>query len=97
MRDDTSPDAIVEYPPVVRAQVTPVSTRHSLPSVRPRRELGLASVILASGLALAIEGLRLAARSNRNRATSRALNEPREHVMVTYEWTQITVERYERS
>ena len=95
--DDASPEVVLEYAPVLRTETGAVPFRRSLPILRRPRELNLSTVVLASGMALAVEGLRLAARSSRKRATLRPTNAPPEHVTMMYEWTQITYERYERS
>ncbi len=92
-----SPEPLIEYPPVVRSRVTPAIPARRVPALRRPRELTLSSVILASGVALAVEGLRLAARARRNRSVDTQHESTPGRISVTYEWTHVTYERYERS
>jgi hypothetical protein len=93
----TPPENALEYPPVLRSETAPVAFRHSFPIFGRPRDLGLTSAVLVSAVALAVEGWRQAARSSRKRVASRPPDVPAEHGTMTYEWTQITYERYERS
>jgi hypothetical protein len=56
----------------------------------------LSTVAVASGLALAFEGLRLLARSRSKRSAARNAVDDTAHVTVFYEWTQVIYERHER-
>jgi hypothetical protein len=92
-----SPDPSPEFPIVVRSEVIPARpAQRSLSFGRPR-ELSLSSVVLASRIALAFEALRLAARANRKRAATQQRDAASAQITLTYEWTQVTYERYERS
>ena len=92
-----SPEPLLEFPPVARKRATPAVSSSRLPALRRPRELSLTSVVLASGIALAVEGLRLAARSRRQRSAHRQRELTPGQVTVTYEWTHVTYERRERS
>jgi len=67
-----------------------------LPDVRLLGDLRLSTVAVASGLALAFEGLRLLARSRSRRSATRRASGDTAHVTVSYEWTQVIYERHER-
>jgi hypothetical protein len=86
----------LNYPPVVRQQASPARTHARLPDVRLPGDLRLSTVAVASGLALAFEGLRLLARSRSKRSASRQAARDTAHVTVSYEWTQVIYERHER-
>jgi hypothetical protein len=96
---DGSREPSLEFPPVVRPESLPTSSAAGLPAVRLPGDVRLSTVALASGLALAFEGVRLAARLAQKRSAARRSMEmePPAHVTVSYQWTQIIVERQERS
>jgi hypothetical protein len=86
----------LDFPLIVRPEASPEPSAPRVPAVRLPGEVRLSTVVLASGIALAFEGLRLAARFGRKRA-ARTSSERAAHVTVSYEWTQIIYERHERS
>jgi hypothetical protein len=94
---DGSREPSLEFPPVVRPESLPTSSAAGLPAVRLPGDVRLSTVALASGLALAFEGVRLAARLAQKRSAARKSMEPPAYVTVSYQWTQIIVERQERS
>lgn len=98
MGDETDvPEPLVEYPPVVRSRPLPAVPARRLPAFRRPRELTVSNVVLVSGIALALEGLRLAARAGRKRSIASQQKSTPEQITVTYEWTHVSYERYERS
>lgn len=90
-------EPLVEHFPVVRSHQPPAVSDQRLPAFRLPRQLGLSSVVLASGITLAVEGLRLAALARRRRSVATRMESRPEQISVTYQWTHITHERYERS
>lgn len=91
-----SPEPLLEHPPAVRSKATPALSSNRLSTRWRDPEVSLSRVVFASGIALAVEGLRLAARANRKRAAARQVESGPEQITVTYEWTHVTFERYER-
>jgi hypothetical protein len=94
--EDGSPRVSLEYPLVKRSELNPARSTQGFLSFRRPRELSLSNVVLASGIALAVEGLRLAVRTNRKRAAVKREPAASTQITLTYEWTQVTYERYER-
>ena len=90
---DRPPQTGLEYPPTVRPDS---AVTRSNPQLLGLRELSVPSIVLASGLALAFEGIRLASRARRRRAATKR-PAPAERLTISYSWTQIVYERHERS
>jgi hypothetical protein len=86
----------LDFPPIVRPETSPMPSNPRLPVPRLPGNLPLSTIALASGIALAFEGLRLAARSTRKRASAGNVAETSALVTVSYEWTQFIYERRER-
>lgn len=93
---DGSLEPTLEFPPIVRPESSPAPSIPRLPALRLPVDLRLSTLALASGLALAFEGFRLAARSSRKRAAARQGHEEPTRITVSYEWTRVTYERRER-
>jgi hypothetical protein len=91
-----SPEPLLEHPPALRSKMIPALSNNRLSTHWRDSEIRLSRVVLASGIALAVEGLRLAARANRKRAAARQVESGPEQISVTYKWTHVTYERYER-
>lgn len=94
---DGSPEPFLEFPPIIRPVSSPATSTRRFPAVRLPGDVRLSTVALASGLALAFEGARLAARLVRRRSAASEVIAPPAHITVSYEWTQITVEQHEHS
>jgi hypothetical protein len=94
---DGSPEPCLEFPPIIRPESSPATSNRELPAVRLPGDLRLSTVSLASGLALAFEGVRLAARLVRKHSAASKAIAPPAHMTVSYEWMQITIERHEHS
>lgn len=92
MTADNNPLA---FPPIVRPEGSLAPESLHFPTVRFPNDVRLSTVALASGLLLALEGVRLMARTSRKRSRARVLADASTELRVTYEWTQVVYERHE--
>ena len=87
----------LQYPPIMRPEASPAASGTRFPAIRVPRDVRLSTIALASGLALAIEGVRFMRRSMRQRSEQTHAPESQGASFMSYQWTRIIYERYERS
>ncbi len=90
--DDVDPSSL-DYPPVVRRYSPPAMGTRWLGPVPMSRQVGATGLVVAAGVTLAVEAVRIVRRQRRSRQNRQS--DARTHAPVTFEWTHITIERRE--